>query len=49
MAFLSDDAHPDLGIGSRLFKHLVAIARESGITQFDAEVLPANAAMLTLF
>ncbi len=49
VAFLIDDAHQGLGIGSRLFKHLVAIARESGIPQFEAEVLPANTAMLRLF
>jgi RimJ/RimL family protein N-acetyltransferase len=49
VAFLIDDAHQGLGIGSRLFKHLVAIGRESGITQFEAEVLPSNAAMLGLF
>jgi ribosomal protein S18 acetylase RimI-like enzyme len=49
VAFLVDDAYQGLGIGSRLFKHLVAIGRESGITQFEAEVLPSNTAMLTLF
>jgi len=49
VAFLIDDAHQGLGIGSRIFKHLVAIARESGITHFEAEVLPSNAPMLTLF
>jgi RimJ/RimL family protein N-acetyltransferase len=49
VAFLIDDAHQGLGIGSRLFKHLVVIARESGITQFEAEVLPSNARMLKLF
>jgi GNAT superfamily N-acetyltransferase len=49
VAFLIDDAHQGLGIGSRLFKHLVAIARESGITRFEAEVLPSNAPMLNLF
>ena len=49
VAFLIDDAHQGLGIGSRLFKHLVVIARESGITQFEAEVLPSNARMLRLF
>ena len=49
VAFLIDDAHQGLGIGSRLFKHLVAIARESGITHFEAEVLPTNAPMLNLF
>ena len=49
VAFLIDDAHQGLGIGSRLFKHLVTIARQSGITHFEAEVLPSNAPMLGLF
>ena len=49
VAFLIDDAHQGLGLGSRLFKHLAAIARESGITQFEAEVLPTNAGMLKVF
>ena len=49
VAFLIDDAHQGLGIGSRLFKHLVAIARASGIVQFEAEVLPSNESMLRLF
>jgi len=46
---LLDDRHQGLGIGSRIFKHLAAIARESGITHFEAEVLPSNGAMLRLF
>jgi RimJ/RimL family protein N-acetyltransferase len=49
VAFLIDDAHQGLGIGSRIFKHLVGIARESGITHFEAEVLPSNTAMLRVF
>lgn len=49
VAFLIDDAHQGLGIGSRIFKHLVTIARASGITQFEAEVLQGNRAMLALF
>ena len=49
VAFLVDDAHQGLGIGSRIFKHLVAIARASGIKQFEAEVLPSNDSMLRLF
>lgn len=49
VAFLIDDAHQGLGIGSRIFKHLVEIAGESGITHFEAEVLPSNAPMLRLF
>jgi RimJ/RimL family protein N-acetyltransferase len=49
VAFLIDDAHQGLGIGSRLFKHLVAIALASGITTFEAEVLPSNNKMLRVF
>jgi RimJ/RimL family protein N-acetyltransferase len=49
VAFLIDDAHQGLGIGSRIFRHLVQIACESGITHFEAEVLPTNAPMLNLF
>ncbi len=49
VAFLIDDVHQGLGIGSRVFKHLVAIARASGLTQFEAEVLPSNDNMLRLF
>lgn len=49
VAFLIDDEHQGLGIGSRMFKHLVAIARASGVTQFEAEVLPSNEGMLRLF
>jgi RimJ/RimL family protein N-acetyltransferase len=49
VAFLIDDACQGLGIGSRIFKHLTAIARESGINHFEAEVLPSNAPMLNLF
>ncbi len=49
VAFLVGDAFQGLGIASLLFKHLLAIARDSGITQFEAEVLPSNEAMLKVF
>ncbi len=49
VAFLIDDAHQGLGIGSRIFRHLVKIARASGIARFEADVLPSNTSMLTLF
>jgi len=49
VAFLIDDTHQGLGIGSRIFRHLVAIARGAGITQFEADVLPSNEGMLRLF
>jgi RimJ/RimL family protein N-acetyltransferase len=49
VAFLVVDGFHGLGIASRIFKHLVAIARASGITQFEAEVLRSNEAMLKVF
>jgi len=49
VAFLIGDAFQGLGIASLLFKHLVAIARNSGIRQFEADVLPSNEAMLRVF
>ena len=44
-----DDPHQGLGIATRLMRHLVAIAREAGLREFVAEVLPDNAAMLKVF
>jgi len=49
VAFLVGDAFQGLGIASRIFGHLVAIARDAGITRFEAEVLPWNKAMLRIF
>jgi len=49
VAFLVGDGFQGLGIASRIFKHLVAIARYSGITQFEAEVLPSNEGMVKIF
>ncbi len=49
VAFLIDDAYQGVGIGSRIFKHLAALARASGIIKFEAEVLPSNEGMLRLF
>ena len=49
VAFFVGDAFQGLGIASRIFKHLVAIARDSGIAEFEAEVLPSNEAMFKVF
>jgi RimJ/RimL family protein N-acetyltransferase len=49
VAFTVDDAHQGLGIGGHLMRHLAAIARESGLRELVAEVLPGNAAMLAVF
>jgi RimJ/RimL family protein N-acetyltransferase len=49
IAFAVDDAHQGQGIGSALMRHLTAIARRAGLTEFVADVLPDNNAMLTVF
>jgi hypothetical protein len=49
VAFLIGDAFQGLGIASLIFKHLVAIGRDSGITEFEAEVLPSNEGMFKVF
>jgi len=48
VAFAIDDALQHRGLGSLLLKHLVLIAREQGLRQFVAEMLPENTAMLGL-
>ena len=48
VALLVDDTFHGLGVATRLLKHLISIAREAGITHFEAEVLRANQAMLTV-
>jgi RimJ/RimL family protein N-acetyltransferase len=49
VAFLIGDPYQGLGIGSRIFRHLVSIARATGIEKFEAIVLPSNDNMLRLF
>lgn len=49
VAFVVDDAHQGRGIGAALMRHLTAIARQAGIKELIAEVLPENAAMLRVF
>jgi RimJ/RimL family protein N-acetyltransferase len=49
VAFAVDDPHQGLGIATRLMRHLVGIAREMGIKELVAEVLPDNAPMLKVF
>ena len=49
VAMLIDDEFQGLGIAPRILRHLVTIARASGITHFEAEVLPSNEAMLKVF
>lgn len=49
VAFMVDDAHQGLGIGSLLMRHLVACARSAGLEMLVAEVLADNSAMLKVF
>jgi RimJ/RimL family protein N-acetyltransferase len=49
VAFIVADAWQNRGIGGRLLRHLVALAREAGITTFTADVLPDNLGMLKVF
>jgi RimJ/RimL family protein N-acetyltransferase len=49
VSFIVADAYQKRGIGSRLLRHLAALAREAGITTFIADVLPDNFGMLKVF
>jgi GNAT superfamily N-acetyltransferase len=49
VAFAVVDQYQGQGIGAALMRHLVAIAREAGLTELIAEVLPDNIAMLKVF
>jgi RimJ/RimL family protein N-acetyltransferase len=49
VAFGIDDAYQGRGLGGLLMKHLTAIAREGGLRELVAEVLPGNVAMLSVF
>jgi GNAT superfamily N-acetyltransferase len=49
IAFAVDDAHQRKGIGAALMRHLAAIARQAGLKELVADVLPENTAMLKVF
>jgi ribosomal protein S18 acetylase RimI-like enzyme len=49
VAFVVVDDHQGYGIGTRLMRHLVSIAREAGLRELVAEVLPDNQPMLSVF
>jgi RimJ/RimL family protein N-acetyltransferase len=46
IAFVVVDAYQGLGIGAALTHHLSHLARDAGLTELIAEVLPENTAML---
>jgi RimJ/RimL family protein N-acetyltransferase len=49
VAFAVEEDYGGQGLASRLLRHLASIGREKGISSFEAEVLPENKAMLTVF
>ncbi|WP_114856352.1 GNAT family N-acetyltransferase [Brachybacterium sp. YJGR34] len=49
VAFNVSDSRQGTGVASMLLEHLVAAARERGIDEFTAEVLPQNAKMINVF
>ena len=49
MAFAVTDEHQGQGIGRALMHHLAAIAREAGVKELVADVLPYNIPMLKVF
>jgi len=49
IAFAVVDDYQGQGIGAVLLRHLAALAREAGLKEFTAEVLPDNTPMLKVF
>jgi GNAT superfamily N-acetyltransferase len=49
VAFAVIDAYQGQGLGAALMRHLAALARNAGLRQFTAEVLPDNIPMLKVF
>jgi RimJ/RimL family protein N-acetyltransferase len=49
LAFLTAATHRGRGIASLLLRHLVRLAREAGLSRFEADVLAENTAMLNVF
>ena len=49
IAFVVIDAYQGQGIGTILMRHLAILARDAGLRELIAEVLPENTAMLKVF
>ena len=49
LAFLVADDARGLGVGTLLLEHMAALALSRGVTEFEADVLSENHAMLTVF
>jgi len=49
VAFVIEDAYQGKGIGTKLVEWLANVARDNGITTFEASVLAENRGMMTVF
>jgi RimJ/RimL family protein N-acetyltransferase len=49
VAFIVEEDYQGLGVGTALLGELVRIARANGLSQLEADVLPANRPMLAVF
>lgn len=49
VAFLVRDDFQGRGVATQLLKHLIRIARDNGILEFEAEMMPSNTKMLEVF
>jgi RimJ/RimL family protein N-acetyltransferase len=49
IAFVVVDAYQGQGVGTILMRHLAILARDAGLNELIADVLPENSAMLKLF
>jgi len=49
VAFIVEEDYQGLGIATRILRHLTDIARDRGISAFEADVLAENEGMLTVF
>jgi len=49
VAFAVVDDYQGQGIGALLLRHLAALARQAGLNEFTAQVLPDNTPMLKVF
>ena len=49
VAFTVEEDYHGLGIAGKMLRHLAVIAKQKGVEQFHAEVLPQNKGMLAVF
>jgi GNAT superfamily N-acetyltransferase len=49
IAFVVEEDYHGRGLASRLLRHLARVARDQGVTTFEADVLAGNAPMQAVF